>query len=206
MTVPHTKHVPASAPPQFTQLKVTTSFRQCSTASALNSTFRSILAPPCPYTAPMFQVLRTTTFLGLLAAGILPLFSAQAQVPGALPPASNRKAHERAGERTTAYLRSLMRSNRAHHRGRFRKVRPPLSLKTISEKAGLDPLDHKWHPAKSYIVETKGFRCWPHRLRPQRLAAPSTWSTAPLWTRWQARPLRRMRHCFATTTMERLPT
>ena len=46
---------------------------------------RYLLTPIPVYWLPMFQALRTTTFLGLLAAGIPALLFAQATGPAALP-------------------------------------------------------------------------------------------------------------------------
>jgi hypothetical protein len=113
----------------------------------------------------MFQALRATTFLGLLAAGISALAVAQATIPGALPLVQTAQTSDKpaqpaasAGVQDTAgphppLLDALHRPITA---GGFQKT-GPVVFEDISEKAGLTHWMHKMGtPAKSYIIETKG--------------------------------------------------
>jgi hypothetical protein len=113
----------------------------------------------------MLQALRTTTFLGLLAAGIPAFVSAQTTDPGA-PPSGQQKPGEGAqapaasGEQTGATNGGHPLQLDAQHRpiteGGFVKSGPVI-FEDVSEKAGLTHWTHKMGtPAKSYLVETKG--------------------------------------------------
>ena len=115
----------------------------------------------------MFQALRTTTFLGLLAAGIPALVFSQATGPGVLPPGQQTEkpgegaqAAATSGEQTGATNGGHPLQLDAQHRpiteGGFVKSGPVI-FEDVSEKAGLTHWTHKMGtPAKSYIVETKG--------------------------------------------------
>jgi len=90
----------------------------------------------------MFEALRATTFLGLMAAGIPAVVSAQAAAPGSLPPGQTPGQVEAHRPPITA--------------GGFVKS-GPIVFEDISEKAGLTRWSHKMGtPEKKYIVETKG--------------------------------------------------
>ncbi|MGA2084333.1 MAG: CRTAC1 family protein [Terracidiphilus sp.] len=112
----------------------------------------------------MFEALRATTFLGVLAAGVPCLLSAQATGPGALPPGQqSEKPAEGAqpaatGGQETGSPRpaQLDEQHRPITEGGFVKSGPIVFIDD-SEKAGLTHWTHKMGtPAKSYIVETKG--------------------------------------------------
>jgi len=112
----------------------------------------------------MFEALRATTFLGVLAAGVPCLLSAQATGPGALPPGQQtEKPAEGAqpaatGGQETGSPRpaQLDEQHRPITEGGFVKSGPIVFIDD-SEKAGLTHWTHKMGtPAKSYIVETKG--------------------------------------------------
>ncbi|MGA3135466.1 MAG: CRTAC1 family protein [Terracidiphilus sp.] len=112
----------------------------------------------------MFEALRTTTILGVLAAGVLGLLSAQATGPGALPPGQQtEKPAEGAqpaatGGQETGSPRpaQLDEQHRPITEGGFVKSGPVIFIDD-SEKAGLTHWTHKMGtPAKNYIVETKG--------------------------------------------------
>ena len=137
-----------------------------------HSTFRTILAiiPP-RILAAMFEALRATTLLGLLAAGIPALVFAQATGPGVLSPGqttekpaasavsqvSNAKPVAPGGQETgTPHPLLLDEKHRPITAGGFVKT-GPVVLIDDSEKAGLTHWTHKMGtPAKSYIIETKG--------------------------------------------------
>ena len=112
----------------------------------------------------MFEALRATTFLGVLAAGVPCFLSAQATGPGALPPGQqSEKPAEGAqpaatGGQETGSPRpaQLDEQHRPITEGGFVKSGPIVFIDD-SEKAGLTHWTHKMGtPAKSYIVETKG--------------------------------------------------
>jgi len=123
----------------------------------------------------MFEALRTTTLLGLLAAGIPAFVFGQATGPGALPPGQQTEkpgatsspvpnsgpgAPAASGEQTGAANGGHPLQLDAQHRpiteGGFVKSGPVI-FEDVSEKAGLASWKHKMGtPAKSYIVETKG--------------------------------------------------
>jgi len=113
----------------------------------------------------MFQARRATTFLGLLAAGILALALAQATTLGALPlpqtaPQTDKHAHPAASTdvQDTVGLNPppLDAQQRPITAGGFVET-GPIVFEDISEKAGLTHWTHKMGtPAKSYIIETKG--------------------------------------------------
>ena len=126
------------------------------------SNFRSILLtiPPRILTA-MFESLRATTVLGLLAAGFPALLSGQATASSALPqeqqnskavvgaPSQVPKAGLGASTSMPAQRRPITASG-------FVKSGPVVFIDD-SEKAGLTHWTHKMGtPEKSYIVETKG--------------------------------------------------
>ena len=94
----------------------------------------------------MFEALRTTTFLGLLAAGIPALLSAQAAKPAAP-----------SGQETgSPHPLQLDEKQRPITVGGFVKTGPIVFIDD-SEKAGLTHWTHKMGtPAKDYIIETKG--------------------------------------------------
>ena len=113
----------------------------------------------------MFQALRTTTFLGLLAAGLPAFVYSQAAAPGALPPGQQKpgegaQAPASSGEQTGATNGGHPLQLDAQHRpitaGGFVK-NGPVIFEDVSEKAGLTHWTHKMGtPAKSYLIETKG--------------------------------------------------
>ena len=90
----------------------------------------------------MFEALRATTFLGLMAAGIPAVVSAQAAAPGSLPPGQTPGQVE--AHRPPITASGFVKSG-------------PIVFEDISEKAGLTRWSHKMGtPEKKYIVETKG--------------------------------------------------
>jgi len=113
----------------------------------------------------MFQALRTTTFLGLLAAAIPALVCGQATVPGSLPPSQQAtqptegaqpaaKGGEQSG--SSAHPALVDAQHRPITEGGFVKS-GPIVFEDVSEKAGLAHWTHNMGtPAKDYIVETKG--------------------------------------------------
>jgi hypothetical protein len=114
----------------------------------------------------MFQSLRTTTLLGLLAAGLPALVFSQATGPGAPPgqqtekPGEGAQAAATGGEQTGATNGGHPLQLDAQHRpiteGGFVKSGPVI-FEDASEKAGLTHWTHKMGaPAKSYLIETKG--------------------------------------------------
>ena len=105
----------------------------------------------------MFDAFRTTTMLGLLAAAMSPLASAQASVPGALPPGQiAERPAARGQEVTSSHPILLDERHRVITAGGFVKS-GPIVFEDASEKAGLTRWTHKMGaPEKNYIVETKG--------------------------------------------------
>ena len=112
----------------------------------------------------MFEALRTTTFLGLMAAGIPAVLSAQVTNPGALPPeqqttkpAEGAQAAASDGQAATSpHAMQLDAEHRPITEGGFVKS-GPIVFEDDSEKAGLTHWTHKMGtPAKKYLVETKG--------------------------------------------------
>jgi len=110
----------------------------------------------------MFQALRATAFLGLLAAGIPALALAQATAPGASPQGQTSDKSTQpaagAGMQDTAGPHPPLLD--AQHlpitAGGFVKT-GPIVFEDISDKAGLTHWTHKMGtPAKSYMIETKG--------------------------------------------------
>jgi hypothetical protein len=109
----------------------------------------------------MFEALRYPTFLGLLAAGIPVLVSAQVTAPGALPQGQT-------SEKPAAVVVSPVPKPGPGAPGLSGEKHPPITasgfVKTgpivfqdVSEKAGLTHWTHKMGtPEKKYIVETKG--------------------------------------------------
>jgi hypothetical protein len=107
----------------------------------------------------MLQALRIATFLGLLAAAVPTLLSAQAAGSGALSPGQT--------EKHVAGVLSQVPNAGPGAPGTQTAVRPitasgfvktgPIVFEDASEKAGLTKWTHKMGtPAKDYIVETKG--------------------------------------------------
>jgi hypothetical protein len=89
----------------------------------------------------MFEVLRATTILGLLAAGIPALLSAQTAVSVALP--SGQQAGKPAAAKPIT-ASGFVASG-------------PIVFEDVSEKSGLTKWTHTMGtPAKDYIIETKG--------------------------------------------------
>jgi hypothetical protein len=112
----------------------------------------------------MFEALRTTTFLGLLAAGIPAFVSAQATGPGALPPGQQSQqpaegaqpAATGGQEMGSPHPAMLDAQHRPITAGGFVKSGPIVFIDD-SEKAGLTHWTHKMGtPEKNYIIETKG--------------------------------------------------
>ena len=109
----------------------------------------------------MFQALRTTTFLGLLAAAFPALVCGQATVPSSLPPSQQTtqptegaQPAAKAGEQTGSSAHSALVD--AQHRpiteGGFVKS-GPIVFQDVSEKAGLTHWTYKMGtPAKDYII------------------------------------------------------
>ena len=96
----------------------------------------------------MFTALRTTTVLGLLAAGFSSLVPAQSSSPGALPQAQTATSSS-----TSATQQPQIRPITASG---FAKSGPVVFMDD-SEHAGLNKWLHKMGtPAKDYIIETKG--------------------------------------------------
>jgi hypothetical protein len=114
----------------------------------------------------MFEALRATALLGVLAAGIPVVLSAQVTAPVALPP----ERHTASQTPTSAPPVAPMGGSAASAPRPIQldeKPRPitaggfvksgPIVFEDISEKAGLTHWTHKMGtPAKDYIVETKG--------------------------------------------------
>src|ERR1035437_4448560 len=136
-----------------------------SSGAACASTFRPRLAAAWPrILTAMFEALRITTVLGLLAAGIPALLSAQATGPGALPPGQTtakpaegaQSAPMGAGGTSSPHPMQLDEKHRPITAGGFVKSGPVVFMDD-SEKAGLTRWTHKMGtPAKDYIIETKG--------------------------------------------------
>ena len=107
------------------------------------STFRPILLNIRPrILTAMLKALRATTFLGLLAAGIPALVSAQATAPDALPPA--QQIGKPVEHRPPITASGIVKAG-------------PIVFEDVSEKAGLTRWTHRMGtPEKKYIVETKG--------------------------------------------------
>ena len=117
----------------------------------------------------MFQALRTTTLLGLLAAGIPGLVSwqvsAQTAEPGALSPGQQKPGEgaqppapsgEQTGATSGGHPVQLDAQHRPITEGGFVKSGPVI-FEDASEKAGLTHWTHKMGtPSKSYLIETKG--------------------------------------------------
>jgi hypothetical protein len=112
----------------------------------------------------MFEALRTTTFLALLAAGVPAFLSAQATGPGALSPGQqSQQPAERAqpaaigGQETgSPHAAILDAQHRPITAGGFVKSGPIVFIDD-SERAGLTHWTNKTGtPEKSYIIETKG--------------------------------------------------
>jgi hypothetical protein len=113
----------------------------------------------------MFQARRATTFLRLLAAGVLALALAQATTLGALPlaqtaPKTDKPAQPAASTGVQDSVGPPPPVLDAQHRpitaGGFVKT-GPIVFEDVSEKAGLTHWTHKMGTlAKSYIIETKG--------------------------------------------------
>ena len=168
----------------------------------------------------MFEALRTTTFLGLLAAGVPAFVSAQAHRPRCSSPratdwpqtgqqtgqpAEGAQPAATSGQETgSPHPAMLDAQHRPITAGGFVKS-GPIVFEDDSEKAGLTHWTHKMGtPEKSYIVETKGSGMglidydnnggWIIYVVNGRRS-----------TRWTARRRRRMRRSSTTTTTERLP-
>ena len=116
------------------------------------------------YWLPMFEVLRTTTLLGLLAAGVPTSLSSQATGSGALPPAQQARQTAKsvqppaAGSEVTGsqHPALLDEKHRPITAGGFVKSGPIVFIDD-SEKAKLTQWTHKMGtPEKGYIIETKG--------------------------------------------------
>jgi hypothetical protein len=100
----------------------------------LNSTFWSILMPTLPrILLPMFQVLRTITFLGLLAAGMPVFVSAQAAGSDALPPVQQGGKPASGSETGAPHLPLFDAQHRPITAGGFVKT-GPVSLKTSAKR------------------------------------------------------------------------
>ena len=115
------------------------------------STFWSILASIWTrILTPMFQALRATTFLGLMAAGFSVVASAQVTAPSALPPG------QPTNQLQPAHPPLVDEKNRPITAGGFVKT-GPIVFEDISVKSGLTQWTHKMGtPEKNYIIETKG--------------------------------------------------
>ena len=107
--------------------------------------------------APMFEALRTTTVLGLLAAGVPALLTAQAPAPGSVPQAQAAGQAAKPGpEVTSSHAPQFDEKHRPITAGGFVKTGPVVFIDD-SEKAGLTRWTHKMGtPEKNYIIETKG--------------------------------------------------
>ena len=105
----------------------------------------------------MFEALRTTTVLGLLAAGISALLSAQAVTGGAVSTVQTATKPAMTGqENTSPHPIQLDALHRPITEGGFVKNGPIVFIDD-SEKAGLTHWTHKMGTlAKDYIIETKG--------------------------------------------------
>ena len=105
----------------------------------------------------MFTALRTTTFLGLLAAGIPTLVAGQVTASGtAAQSSSNEKPAIGAQDSGTPHPPLTDALHRPITAGGFVKT-GPIVFEDVSEKAGLTRWTHKMGtPAKDYIIETKG--------------------------------------------------
>jgi hypothetical protein len=109
----------------------------------------------------MFEVIRTTTVWGLLAAGAPALLAAQSTNPGASNPGQQTEkpaATQPASteDNSSPHPMQLDAQHRPITAGGFVKS-GPVVFEDASEKAGLTHWTHKMGtPAKDYIVETKG--------------------------------------------------
>jgi hypothetical protein len=109
----------------------------------------------------MFEVIRTTTVWGLLAAGAPALLAAQSTNPGASNPGQQTEkpaATQPASteDNSSPHPLQLDAQHRPITAGGFVKS-GPVVFEDASEKAGLTHWTHKMGtPAKDYIVETKG--------------------------------------------------
>jgi hypothetical protein len=109
----------------------------------------------------MFQVLGTTTFWALVAAGVPALLSAQATSAGTPPQTQQTapgaaQAGQSSGAAESPHAVQLDAQHRPITEGGFVKT-GPIVFEDISEKAGLTHWTHKMGtPAKTYLVETKG--------------------------------------------------
>jgi hypothetical protein len=109
----------------------------------------------------MFEVIRTTTVWGLLAAGVPALLAAQSTNPGASNPGQKTEkpaATQPASteDNSSPHPMQLDAQHRPITAGGFVKS-GPVVFEDASEKAGLTHWTHKMGtPAKDYIVETKG--------------------------------------------------
>jgi hypothetical protein len=112
----------------------------------------------------MFKALRTTTVLGLMAAGIPVFLSAQVTTSGVLSPeqqttkpAESAQPAAVGGQATSSpHAMQLDAEHRPITEGGFVKS-GPVVFEDDSEKAGLTHWTHKMGtPAKTYLVETKG--------------------------------------------------
>ena len=109
----------------------------------------------------MFTALRATTLLGLLAAGIPSLLSAQSTTSVALPsgesgPKATRNRAPASQDAAGPHQPILDAQHRPITAGGFVKT-GPIVFEDISEKAGLTHWTHKMGtPDKNYIIETKG--------------------------------------------------
>ncbi len=105
----------------------------------------------------MFEALRTTTVLGLLAAGVPALLTAQAPAPGSVPQAQAAGQAAKPGpEVTSSHAPQFDEKHRPITAGGFVKTGPVVFIDD-SEKAGLTRWTHKMGtPEKNYIIETKG--------------------------------------------------
>jgi len=111
----------------------------------------------------MFEVIRTTTVWGLLAAGAPALLAAQSTNPGASnpgqqteKPAATQTAASGTEDNSSPHPMQLDAQHRPITAGGFVKS-GPVVFEDASEKAGLTHWTHKMGtPAKDYIVETKG--------------------------------------------------
>jgi hypothetical protein len=107
----------------------------------------------------MFEALRATTFLGVMAAGIPALLSAQITAPLPQGQQTNPPAAAPMGAGGEAHPMLLDDQHRAippSTMGGFVKSGPVI-FEDISEKAGLTKWTHKMGgPEKNYIIETKG--------------------------------------------------
>jgi len=104
----------------------------------------------------MFTALRASTLLGLLAAGIPSLLSAQVTASVALPQGQSSAQAAHVPNQDAAHQPILDAQHRPITAGGFVKT-GPIVFEDISEKAGLTQWTHTMGtPAKNYIIETKG--------------------------------------------------